>query len=350
MEAIRKLHPENRCARYLTRALFLSFSAEQRARLRRCCASGVDHPDSAVGCYILHPHDLEEFRQFFDPVILDCHHVTMADAVATASPDDHSTERWDVSTLGLPALSTRIRVARNLSAFNLAGHMNRVERTQLERVMQQALTTLIDDPRYGGRFYSLTPEVGHGETNPHLISQREHQALVDAHIMFRRPDRYQASAGIADDWPYGRACYVSADRSVIVWIGEEDHLRIISMGVATALGGVYERLNRVLDIIEAIPEMSFARDERFGYITSCPSNLGTGMRASVHVTLAQLNRDTDDIMRDCARLGLSVCGSDGDRTPIGASGTLDLSPTRRLFISEHDIIDNLFEGLRALVQ
>src|SRR5207253_1456099 len=114
----------------------------------------------------------------------------------------------------------------------------------------------------------------------------------------------------------GRACYVSSDKEVIVWLGEEDQLRIVCMKTGTKLMEIFEKLRNVLSLIETLPGIEFAQDEHFGYITSCPSNLGTGMRASAHVP-----------------------------TP---GGTFEISPTRRLFLRERDIIDALFADLRAL--
>lgn len=264
-------------------------------------------------------------------------------------PATENHEPWDLSTIGLPGLSIRVRIARNLSSFNLPGNMNRTERVRLEQSIVRSLQVLIDHPDHGGRVYSLTPDFGADGPNPNLISRSEHQALVDAHIMFKEPDPYQARAGIADDWPYGRACYISRDNSVAVWIGEEDHLRIICMRHGTRLADAFDQLRRVVDLVEAAPGMAFARDERYGYITSCPSNLGTGMRASVHVTLAQLNRNADEMKAICDHAGLSICGIAGDRTPVDVDGTLDVSPARRLFIQEREIVNELFQGLRELV-
>ena len=54
-------------------------------------------------------------------------------------------------------------------------------------------------------------------------------------------DTYLASAGIASDWPYGRGCYVSEDKGFIVWVGEEDHLRIMAMKKGTVINDVFDR-------------------------------------------------------------------------------------------------------------
>ena len=161
-------------------------------------------------------------------------------------------------------------------------------------------------------------------------------------------DPYLKSAGLAADWPYGRACCVSSDQEVIVWVGEEDHLRIIRMKTGTRLYDVYDRLRDVVHAIEAMPGIVFQRDDTFGYVASCPSNLGTAMRASVHVRLPHLTTSGVDVKAACASAGWSVCGPGGEHTPIGADGTLDLSPTRRLCVREQDIIRSLFAGVARL--
>ena len=67
----------------------------------------------------------------------------------------------------------------------------------------------------------------------------------------------------------------------IIWFGEEDQLRIMCMKKGSDLLDVFSNLNEMLVTVEGIDGIEFARDENYGYVTSCPSNLGTGMRASV---------------------------------------------------------------------
>jgi protein-arginine kinase len=102
-------------------------------------------------------------------------------------------------------------------------------------------------------------------------------------------DEYLASAGIASDWPYGRGAYQSADGGFIVWVGEEDHLRIMAMKKGTVLNDVFDRLKDACDVVEKIAG-KFAHSKDFGYVTSCPTNLGTGMRASVRFLLYDDNK------------------------------------------------------------
>ena len=145
---------------------------------------------------------------------------------------------------------------------------------------------------------------------------------------------------------------MSADGQVITWYNEEDCLRIMCMKKGTKLNEVFDRLHEVLKLFETIPGIEFAWDDQFGYVTSCPSNLGTGMRASVHVKVPNLTADgTDKKAKEiCKPLGLSVRGLGGEHTPIGKDGTIDLSPSARLFIREKDIIAKLYEGIRQLME
>merc|ERR1712185_204937 len=117
------------------------------------------------------------------------------------------------------------------------------------------------------------------------------------------------------------------------------------------LNSVFDRLHAALQMVESIDGIDFATSEKYGYVTSCPSNLGTGMRASVHLKIPNLTADgTDTKAKDAAKpLGLSVRGTGGEHTPIGADGTVDISPRARLFIKERDIIAALYEGIQKLM-
>ena len=110
-------------------------------------------------------------------------------------------------------------------------------------------------------------------------------------------------------------------------------------------------LKELLDAVESIEGVDFAKDDTYGYVTSCPTNLGTGMRASVHVKIPNLTADgTDAKAKEIAGpLGLSVRGTGGEHTPIGADGTVDISPSARLFIKESAIVQALYDGLKLLL-
>merc|ERR1719213_274210 len=124
------------------------------------------------------------------------------------------------------------------------------------------------------------------------------------------------------------------------------------MKKGTRLNEVFTRLKTMLDTVEKLDGIDFARSDKYGYITSCPSNLGTGMRASVHIKVPNLTSDgTDKKAKEiCKPLGLSVRGTGGEHTPIGADGTIDVSPRARLFIKEKEIITKLYQGIKDLME
>lgn len=272
LEANLKTNPGNLTAKYMTRDMFLSFPPEEREILYRCCRTGADNPDSGVGSYIMTPSNLQTYRPFFDKLIRDYH---------KAGPTDKHVTDWnisdvgekgvlDVTKLGLGELSMRVRVGRNLKRFNLPGNMTRAERVEFEQTMLKAFDQLKANPAFGGEVYSLTPDFN-GQPNPNKITDEQYEKLVKAHVMFKNMDEdpYLKSAGISANWPYGRGCYQSKDKQVIIWFGEEDQLRIMCMKKGTKLNEVFDRLRNVLNTCERIEGIEFAHDPDFGYITSC---------------------------------------------------------------------------------
>jgi creatine kinase len=348
---VRHSHPGNRMAKHFDVDFYLGLSEEDRKALIQCCRSGIENPDSGMGCYAMQPADYDRFKPFFSKVLADYHSVA-ADATHTNNWDLTGVEglpedgKLDLEALGLPALSMRVRVGRNLADFPLPGAMTQEDRVKLEARMCEAFEKLKAMPEYGGRYHSLTP--GHADH----ISDDEYKQLVADHIMFKdmAADPYLATAGIASDWPHGRGCYVSEDRGFVIWVGEEDHLRIMCMKKGTVLNEVFDRLKTALDVVNNIEGLSFAMSPDYGVVTSCPTNLGTGMRASVHIGLPNLTKDGTDAKAKevCKPLGLSVRGIGGEHTPIGEGGVCDISPSARFCITEAQIIMVLYTGIKLL--
>jgi len=353
IESIKKSHPGNLMAKHFDKEYFLSLEPALQARLAKIVKSGVDNPDSGMGCYAMNPEDYDLFKPYLDKVIRDYHkiegevkHVTnwSLEGLKDKLPEGG---KLDLTKLGLGELSMRVRVGRNLASYPLPGAMTKQDRLDMEKDMIKAFKKLMADPAYGGTYYSLTPGTDYS------ISDEKYKQLVKAHIMFKdmAADSYLASAGIASDWPYGRGCYVSADKQFIVWVGEEDHLRIMCMKKGSVLNEVFDRLRDACDVVEKNAS-KFAHSPDYGYVTSCPTNLGTGMRASVHIKVPNLTADGTDKKAKavCKPLGLSVRGVGGEHTPIGADGTVDISPSARLVIQEAEIICALYNGIELLLQ
>ena len=137
VEAIRASNPENRMAKHFDVEYYKGLGDDEKKGLVQCCRSGLENPDSSMGCYAMQPADYDRFKPFFSKVIADYHGVSV-DAKHMNNWDLDSVEglpeggKLDLEALGLPALSMRVRVGRNLADFPLPGAMTQEDRVKLE--------------------------------------------------------------------------------------------------------------------------------------------------------------------------------------------------------------------------
>jgi creatine kinase len=348
IRAIRGTHPGNLMARHFDEDYFRSLDDPSRQRLRRIISSGIENPDSQMGAYAMYPEDYDQFAPMLDPMIRDFHGIPAETAIAHKADWDTGAMSCDLAAIDgrLKDVSMRVRVARNVSAFPLPGAMSKEQRVALENLAARAFARLADDPAFGGRYLSITP----GSADE--IDAAEYDRRVKTHQMFKdmSGDPYLNVAGISADWPYGRGMYVSGDEDFLVWVGEEDHLRIMAMQHGGNLNALFERLRNGLERLrDLLP--AFAASPRYGNVTSCPTNLGAGMRASLHMRLPGLSsngRDLTRLKRQAKALGLAVRGAGGEHSDAGEGGLVDISPSARLGVTEKEIMRRLYDGAAAL--
>lgn len=348
ISTIRETNPGNLMARHFDEDYFHSLDESARLRLERVIRTGIGNPDSQMGAYAMNPDDYDLFAPMLDPMIRDFHGIPAQTAIAQKHDWDTSRMSCDLAAIDptLKDVSMRVRVARNVSTFPLPGAMSKEQRVALETLAAQAFSKLRGDPAFGGRYLSITPG------SPDEIDADEYDRRVKAHQMFKdmSGDPYLNVAGISSDWPHGRGMYVSGDEDFLVWVGEEDHLRIMAMLRGGNLNTLFERLRNGLDRLqELLP--AFAASPRYGNVTSCPTNLGAGMRASLHMRLPRLTsngRDLTRLKREARALGLAVRGAGGEHSGAGEGGLVDISPSARLGVTEMEIMRRLYDGAAAL--
>ena len=361
IEAIKVGNKENRMAKHFDKAYYDSLATEEEKHgLLMCCKSGAENPDSGMGVYAMQPKDYDRFKPYMEKVIKDYHkinkdvkHESSWKITDLNDPEIPPGGKLDLSAIdeSLKVVSMRVRVGRNLAEFPLPGAMTADDRKKMEELLCEKVFSKFPEPPGGTKnYYSLTP--GH----PNHIDEAKYDELVKKHWMFKNMDKdnYLLSAGIASDWPMGRGCFAierpDSNSTFIMWVGEEDHLRIMVIKQGCMLDEVFDELNQALDFIEGMG-IPFAKSDQFGYVTSCPTNLGTGMRASLHVTVPKLTAGGSDAKAKeiCKPLGLSVRGTGGEHTPI-VGGVIDVSPSARLMIKEAEIVCNLYKGIKALLE
>merc|ERR1711970_204390 len=239
----------------------------------------------------------------------------------------------------VPVKSVRIRVGRSIDGFGLSPGITKDQRLGLEKAFSSALKNLSGD--LAGSYYPLTG-----------MDEAARQQLVDDHFLFMSGDPNLKVAGMERDWPEGRGIFHNKDKTFLVWVNEEDQLRIISMEKGGDVKGVFERLARgiktVQDSVKAESGKDFQISPKFGYIHSCPTNLGTGMRASVHVDLPGYTKEGVDVLRArCEQLAVQPRGTRGESG--GQTGhTYDISNKHRLGHSEVQLVQTMIDGVNTL--
>jgi len=118
------------------------------------------------------------------------------------------------------------------------------------------------------------------------MTDAEKEQLIEDHFLFKGGDKYLEAAGLEREWPESRGIFHNDAKTFLVWVNEEDHLRIISMQPGASIVEVFTRLADAANKIET--KAKFANTDHFGYIATCPTNMGTGLRASVHIKLPKL--------------------------------------------------------------
>merc|ERR1711993_173288 len=131
----------------------------------------------------------------------------------------------------VPVHSCRIRVGRSIQGFGLSPGITKQQRVDVEALMKNAFAKLEGD--LAGNYYPLTG-----------MDEAVRQQLVDDHFLFMSGDPNLKVAGMERDWPEGRGIFHNADKTFLVWVNEEDQLRIISMQKGGDVKGVFERLAR----------------------------------------------------------------------------------------------------------
>jgi protein-arginine kinase len=109
--------------------------------------------------------------------------------------------------------------------------------------------------------------------------------------------RFLQAANAYRYWPHGRGIYHNKSKTFLVWVNEEDHLKFISTQKGGNVGQVLERLSRAIELIEG--KLKFKRDERLGWLTFCPTNLGTAIHASTRIMLPKISSKPN--FKECVR-------------------------------------------------
>lgn len=226
-------------------------------------------------------------------------------------------------------LSSRIRLARNLSDVPFPGQADETQLASIGHKVSFSVQDLVDgDPLHDYQILDMES-----------LTEQERRILVEKHLTSMKHIQQ----------PGHRSLIVRDDTAVSIMVNEEDHFRIQSLTAGLNLKAAWNMADATDNMLES--RLSFAFNEDLGYLTSCLTNLGTGLRASVMlhlpglVLLGQMHR----IVEVSTQLGMAVRGFYGEGTDA-CGNVFQVSNQQTLGFNENEIIDNVLGLVKQLVE
>ncbi len=228
--------------------------------------------------------------------------------------------------LGQVVLSSRVRLARNLEGFPFPDFATSGQRRRVLAIVK----SIFEDPAFEGRmqFVDLSS-----------LSNWEREALAELNLISREHAQPEGE----------RAVILSHDGSLSIMVNEEDHLRLQCLLPGLQLDTAWQILSQVDDLISS--KVRYAFSPRYGFLTSCPTNVGTGLRASVMVHLPglQLLQQAESVLRQAHERELTIRGIHGEGTE-SAANLYQISNRRTLGVTEEEIIYLLDRMAREIAE
>jgi protein arginine kinase len=186
-------------------------------------------------------------------------------------------------------ISSRIRLARNLAGFPFISRASESDLDQVEESLRDCILNIEEASEL------LYVDVGE-------LAGVDRQFLVERQLISREHAESEGTRAVA----------IHQLEKFSLMINEEDHLRIQVMQSGLDLDNAWKRVNRIDDLVEE--KVTYAYDEKLGYLTACPTNVGTGMRVSVmlHLPALVLTRQIDKVFRSLQKISLAVRGLYGE--------------------------------------
>jgi protein arginine kinase len=215
-------------------------------------------------------------------------------------------------------ISTRLRLARNLADFPFTTRASESEKREIESRLAGIVTRL---PEGNARLHYFPVS---------RLTVLDRQLLVERQLISRELASGEGPRGVA----------IAEDEAVSVMINEEDHLRIQVIRSGYTLDDCWNSIDRLDDAVEDKARLAFS--DEFGYLTACPTNVGTGMRASVmlHLPALTMTKQIEKVFRALQKIQLTVRGLYGEGSQ--ASGDFyQISNSVTLGRAEGEILSNL---------
>lgn len=222
-------------------------------------------------------------------------------------------------------ISTRIRNARNLKEYPFPVKMTNEQSEQVVNLAYRVLSKDVLDSKFD--FCNITN-----------ITSIDKEALVEKHLISPNLLNSRVKSGV----------FLGDNEKISIMVNEEDHFRIQSMDAGFRIKECLSNINRIEDYLE--DNLEFAFSPRYGYLTSCPTNLGTGVRVSVmmHLPALVLTNYIDKIIAGCSKVGFTVRGIYGENTS-NIGNIFQISNQVTLGITVDEIVENTISVAKQVI-
>lgn len=224
-------------------------------------------------------------------------------------------------------ISSRVRLARNIEKMVFSNWATDAQLEGTLAIIEPAVKE-IEEIKNSGLFLCIKD-----------ASNVDKQLMVERHLISRELIAKKE----------GRAVAISSDESISIMVNEEDHMRIQVLLPGFALEECWNKIENIDNRLEK--KLNIAFSAKLGYLTACPTNTGTGMRASVmlHLPALVMTKQINRVVQAIVKLGLTVRGLFGEGTE--ATGNFfQISNQVSLGRSEHEIIDNITRILNQVLE
>jgi len=321
--------------------------------LGQCIKPGIDqkgHPNITIcGLAAGDEECWEVFKPVFD-YVLEKRHGHGPDDKHPTDMNIDNVSNTKIDPTGNYVLTSRCRTARSVKNFRLPPCNSFEERRKLEALITEGLLSL--DGELKGDYYPLP---GSRSYAPKMggMSKEYAEKLRNRGNLFQCPDSpLLLSSGCGRHWPDARGIFHNDAMNFFVWIGEEDHMRIISMEEGDNIKNIFRRFCNATQAIQTVLKKNghdFMHNEHLGFIAACPSNVGTGLRGGSMMKIP-LFSSRPDFKKTCVKMGLQVRGSRGVDSGAGSGGIYDISNAARIGKSETDLLNIYFEGVANILR
>ena len=306
---------------------------------------GIDIPSIAIGCAAGDDETYHTFKNFFIALIVQMNLINPEITVKGSNWVGHN-GKYDLNSNHITnpgnfdakyILASWIKGTRNISSIPFPAHCNRLERRFVELIISKALKRLPES--LNGMYVSIGS-----------MTKDDEKLLLDNRIAFPKPppNCMLSASGGTNDWPLGRGVFLDSNKPYLMWVNNEDHIRIDvkdSTGNLYNLFQTYCNFMNELEIILLQDNYKFMKDSVFGYHATCPSNSGCGMHIGTFMKAPLLiKKGEEKLIALCNRLGLNC--------QIRKVQQVDICELSNMYMygySEVEIVQTMIDGISILI-